>query len=53
MEAGLSASTVALRVVRGHKKETQSPGVQLGYPVPEGYKSGDLALQVGESQLRQ
>jgi hypothetical protein len=40
-------STVALRVVRGDKKGTQCPGVYLGYPVPGGYKYGDLALYVG------
>jgi hypothetical protein len=27
---------------------TQCPGVQLGYPVPGGYKYGNLAFQVGE-----
>jgi hypothetical protein len=36
-------STVALRVVKG----TQCPGVELGHPVPGGYKYGNLDLQVG------
>jgi hypothetical protein len=38
---------VALRVVRGDRKGTQCPGVYLGHSVPEGYKYGDLAFQVG------
>jgi hypothetical protein len=50
VEAGWNASTVALRVVKGDGKGTQCPGVYLGHPVPGGYKYGDLALQVGESQ---
>jgi hypothetical protein len=37
---------VVLRVVRGDKKRTQCPGVQLCHPVPGGYKYRDLALQV-------
>jgi hypothetical protein len=47
VEAGQNTSTVALRVVRGDRKGTQCPRVYLGHPVPEGYKYGDLALQVG------
>jgi hypothetical protein len=39
-------STVALRVVRGDEKGTQCSGVQLGHPVPGGYKYGNLSLQV-------
>jgi hypothetical protein len=39
--------TAALRVIKGDKKGTQCPGVQLGHPVPGGYKYGDLALQGG------
>jgi hypothetical protein len=35
-------------------KETQCLGIQLGHPVPGGYKYGDVVLQVGEvSNLRQ
>jgi hypothetical protein len=37
-------STVALRVVGGIEKGTQRLGVQLGHPVPGGYKYGDVAL---------
>jgi hypothetical protein len=47
-------STVALRVVGGDVKGTQSLGAYLGHPVPGGYKYGDLALHVGGvSNLRQ
>jgi hypothetical protein len=43
-------STVALRVVKG----TQCLAVQLGHPLPGGYKYGDLAPKVGwVSNLRQ
>jgi hypothetical protein len=32
--------------------KTQCPGLYLGYPVPGGYKYGDLALQVeGASRI--
>jgi hypothetical protein len=49
-----NTSIVALRVVENDEKETQCLGEQLGHPVPEGYKYGDLALHVGEvSNLRQ
>jgi hypothetical protein len=37
-------------IVRGNEKGTHclwGGGVQLGHPVPGGYKSGDLVLQVG------
>jgi hypothetical protein len=34
------------RVVRGNKKGTQCPGVQLGHPVAGRYKYGNLTLQV-------
>jgi hypothetical protein len=44
-------STVALRVVKGDGKETQCLGVQLGQPVPGGYKYGDLASRLGETQI--
>jgi hypothetical protein len=44
VEAGYNTSTVALRVVRSDRKGTQSPELYLGYPVPGGYKYGDLAL---------
>jgi hypothetical protein len=47
VEAGSNTSPVALRVVGDDEKETQSLGVQSGHPVPEGYKYGDGALQVG------
>jgi hypothetical protein len=54
MEAGSNTSTVALRVVGGGEKGTQCLGLQLCYPLPGGYKYGDLALQVGGvSNLRQ
>jgi hypothetical protein len=33
--------------VRGEEREPSARGVQLGQPVPGGYKYGDLALQVG------
>jgi hypothetical protein len=46
VEAGWNISTVALRVVRGEGKGTQCSKVYLDYPVPGGYKYGDLALQV-------
>jgi hypothetical protein len=36
-----------MRVVRGDRKGTQCPRVYLDHSVPEGYKYGDLALQVG------
>jgi hypothetical protein len=32
-------------IVRGDKKGTQCPGVQLEHPVPGGYKYGNLTLQ--------
>jgi hypothetical protein len=32
---------------RKNKKGIQCPWLQLGHPVPGGYKYGDLALQVG------
>jgi hypothetical protein len=49
--AGYNTSTVALRVVRGDGNGTQCPGEYLGQDLyPGGYKYGDLALQVGESQ---
>jgi hypothetical protein len=38
---------IALQAVRGGGKGTQCPGIQLGHPVPVGYKYRDLALQVG------
>jgi hypothetical protein len=54
VEVGSNTSTVALRLVGGDKNGTQCLGVQLGHPVPEGYKYGDLALQVaGLSNMRQ
>jgi hypothetical protein len=54
VEAVSSISTVALRVVGGDEKGTQCLGVQLGHPVPGGYKYGDMALHVGGvSSLRQ
>jgi hypothetical protein len=53
VEAGSNTSTVVLRVVGGDEKGTQCLGVQLGHPVPQGYKYGDLAVQVkGVSNLR-
>jgi hypothetical protein len=53
VEAGSNTSTVALQVVGGDEKGTKCLGVKLGYPVPGGYKYGDLALQVGRvSNLR-
>jgi hypothetical protein len=36
-----------MRVVRGAEKETQCLELYLDHPGPEGYKYGDLALQVG------
>jgi hypothetical protein len=51
VEAVSDTSTVALRVVGGDEKGTQCLGVQLGRPVPGGYKYDDLALQVGESRI--
>jgi hypothetical protein len=54
VEAGSNVSTVALRVVGGDEKRTQSPGVYVGHPVPGGYIYGDLDLHVvGASNLRQ
>jgi hypothetical protein len=54
VEVGSNISTEALLVVGGDEKGTQRLGVQLGHPVPGGYKHGDLALQVGGlSNLRQ
>jgi hypothetical protein len=54
VEAGSNTSTVELRVGGGDESGTQCLGVYLGYPVPGGYKYGDLALQVGiVSNLRQ
>jgi hypothetical protein len=47
VEAGSITSTVALRVVGGDENRTQCLGVQPGHPVTDGYKYGDLALQVG------
>jgi hypothetical protein len=38
VQPGSNTSTVALRVVGGDEKGTQCLGVQLGHPVPEGYK---------------
>jgi hypothetical protein len=52
-EAGSNTSTIALRVIGGDKKGVQCPGVKLGHTIPEGYEYGDLALQVGVSNLRQ
>jgi hypothetical protein len=49
VEAGSNTSTIAPRVVRGDEKGTQCLGVQLGHPVPGGYKYGDLARQTGGS----
>jgi hypothetical protein len=43
----LNTSTVVLRVTGGDGKRTQCLGVQLGHPVPGGYKYGNLFLQVG------
>jgi hypothetical protein len=49
VEAGSNTSTVALRVVgEGDGKGTQYLELQLGHDVAEGYKYGDLALQVGQ-----
>jgi hypothetical protein len=54
MEAGSNTSTVALRVVGRDEKGIRRLRVQFGYPVAEGYKYGDLALQIGGvSNLRQ
>jgi hypothetical protein len=47
VEAGSNTSTVALRVVGGDEKGIQCLGLQLGHPVPGGYKYGDPALQFG------
>jgi hypothetical protein len=50
----VNTSAAALRVVGRDEKETQCLGVQLGHPVPGGYKYGDLVLQIrGVSNLRQ
>jgi hypothetical protein len=38
---------VTLGPVRADEKGKHCPGLQLGHPVPGGYKYGDLALQVG------
>jgi hypothetical protein len=46
VEVGSNTSTVALRVVGGDEKGTQC------HPVSGGYKYGDLALQFGESRIR-
>jgi hypothetical protein len=51
VEAGSNTSTVALRVVGGDEKGTQCLGVELGHPIPGGYKYGDLALRLGESRI--
>jgi hypothetical protein len=54
VEAGSNTSTVALRVVGGDETGTQCLGVELGHPVPGGYKYGDLTLQFWRvSNLRQ
>jgi hypothetical protein len=54
VEAGTNTSTVALRVVGGDEKGTQYLVVELGHPVPGGYKYGNIALQVEKvSNLRQ
>jgi hypothetical protein len=54
VEAVSNTSTVSLRVIRDEEKGTQCLGVQLGHPVPGGYKYADLILQLGEvSSLRQ
>jgi hypothetical protein len=53
-EAGSNIFTVALGVVEGDKKENQCLLVELGHPIPGGYKYGDLAHEVGGvSNLRQ
>jgi hypothetical protein len=53
LEVGSNTATVALRVVEGDEKGTQFLRVYPGYPIPGGYKYGDLALQVGRlSNLR-
>jgi hypothetical protein len=44
---GRKLTSTSTSVVRGDGKGTQCPGVYLSYPVPGGYKYGDLALQVG------
>jgi hypothetical protein len=50
VEADYNTSTLSPRVVEGEEKVTQCLGVKLGLLVFGGYKYGDLALQVGESQ---
>jgi hypothetical protein len=54
VEAASNTSTAAVRVEGGDENGTQFLGLQLGHPVPGGYKYGDLALQVAEiSNVRQ
>jgi hypothetical protein len=49
-----NTSVVALRFVGGDEKGTQCLRVQLGHPVPGGYKYEDQFLQVGGvSNLRE
>jgi hypothetical protein len=42
-----NTSTVTLRVLGGEEKGTQCLRVQLGQPIPGGYKYGDPALEIG------
>jgi hypothetical protein len=45
-------STIALRVMGGNRKGTQCSGLKLIHSLPGGCNYRDLALQVGESQMR-
>jgi hypothetical protein len=51
LEAGSNTFIVALRVAGGDGKRTLCVGVQLGHPVPGGYKYGVLAYRLGESRM--
>jgi hypothetical protein len=43
----LKTSIVALIFLGGDKQETRCLGIWLRYPVPEGFKYGDLTFHVG------
>jgi hypothetical protein len=49
VEAGSNTAIVSLLFVGDNQKGTHFLGVKSDYPVPGGYKYGDLALNVGEA----